>query len=228
MSPTLNTSAATLVPPQQAPADPCAITASDLLAASPQLRPDMASVHAAALEAVRAEAELTTPVRVRHFLAQCAHESAGFTRLAESLAYRDPVRLDETFRAVRDVHHARALIAGGPQAIANCVYAGRYGNGDARSFDGWNYRGRGYLQLTFRDNYVEAGRALGLPLDAQPELVAQPPVAAKVAAWFWRSHRINLAADHDDVAGVTGRINPALDGLDSRKAWVERFRRFYP
>jgi len=213
--------------PNQA-VDPCAITAGLLMAVCPLLRADEAAVHAAALEAARGLADLTTPGRVRHFLAQCAHETGGFKRLEESFVYRDPARLDALFSAVRDIHHARGLMAGGPAAIANCVYACRMGNGDARSFDGWNFRGRGYLQVTGRDNYRVVGKALGLPLTNEPHLLAQPPIAAKAAAEYWRAHGINGGADADDVVGVTRAINPALAGLDDRTAWLGRFRAVYP
>lgn len=208
--------------------DPCAITAARLMACCPLLKPEAAEIHAAALEAARAIAELNTSRRVRHFLAQCAHETGGFRRLVESLVYRDPVRLDSLFSAVRDVQHARALIAGGEQAIANCVYANRCGNGDARSFDGWTYRGRGYLQVTGRANYRKIGTEVGLPLEGQPELLGEPKSAAIAAATYWRLHGINTAADADNVRYVTQRINPALAGLDDRIAWNGAFRAIYP
>jgi putative chitinase len=224
----MNSQPATAVPNARPKDDPCAITALRLMAVCPLLKDGDAAAHAGALEAVRLEAGLITTRRVRHFLAQCAHETGGFARLVESLVYRDPARLCDLFSAVRDVHHARGLIAGGPQAIANCVYAGRLGNGDSRSWDGWNYRGRGYLQITGRANYVAAAKALGLPLDAQPELLAEPKIAAKAAAHFWRVHGIGADADRDDTKAVTAQINPALEGLDSRIAWVGRFRVIYP
>jgi putative chitinase len=198
------------------------------MAVAPLLRDTEAFLYARALEGARPLAELNTPRRVRHFLAQCAHETHGFTRLTENLNYRDPARLDALFSAVRDVHHARGLIAAGPQAIANTVYAGRHGNGDMRSFDGWNYRGRGFLQVTFRDNYRELGRITGMPLDVHPELLEQPDAAAMAAAGYWSWKAVNRAADADDVRGVTQLINPALAGLDERIAWCGRFREIYP
>lgn len=216
--------------PAKAPdiSDPCAITPARLLSFCPLLKVADAEVHAAALEAARAEADLTTTRRVRHFLAQVAHETGGFARLTENLNYRDPVRLDQLFKAVRDVNHARTLIAGGPQAIANCVYAGRLGNGDARSFDGWNYRGRGYLQITGRANYREIGKSLGLPLEDDPDMLARPAEAALAAARYWKWRDINSAADADDIRAVTARINPALAGLDDRIARCGRIRPIYP
>jgi putative chitinase len=222
----VNRSAPLSVPPPKI--DPCAITVDRLLSVAKLIPRDQAPAHARALEGARVLAQLNTTNRVRHFLAQCAHETAGFTRLTESLIYSDPVRLDALFSAVRDVHHARGLIAGGPQAVANCVYACRMGNGDARSFDGWNFRGRGYLQVTGRANYAMVAQRTGLPLLQHPEMLGYPEEAAQAAAAYWVERDVNAEADRDDVKGVTGRINPALVGLDDRMAWVGRFRAVYP
>lgn len=208
-------------------ADPCAITPFALALVMPELKPEAALVHARALELARVPAALTTTLRVRHFLAQAAHETMGFRRLAEDLHYRDPVRLDELFSNVRDVHHARGLIAHGPQAIANCVYAGKNGNGDARSFDGWNFRGRGYLHHTGRANYRELAQATGLPLEREPELLETPEHAAVAAAAWWRIHNANAAAERGSKA-VSALVNPALAGLTERTVWANRFRTAYP
>lgn len=207
---------------------PEAITADRLVTLAPTLRPWLAEEHAAALEAARLSADLTTTTRVRHFIAQCAHETGGFARLIENLNYRDPVKLDRLFSKVRGQAHARMLIAAGPEAIANCVYANRIGNRNEASGDGWRYRGRGYLQVTGRANYIEIGEAIGLQLETTPGLLASPPHAAEAAARYWRWKGINAAADHDDVRAVTAKINPALAGLDDRIAWLGRARRVWP
>lgn len=215
-------------PPTVPEVAPCVITAARLRAVIPGFDPIDAERHAAALEAVRADADLTTTRRVRHFLAQVAHETQGFRRLTENMMYRNAARLDGLFSAVRDIAHARALVAAGPQAIANCVYAKRGGNGDARSFDGWNFRGRGYLHHTFRDGYAELQRETGLPLLKSPELLENPVEAARAAAAWWRLRGMNARADTDDVRAVTRVINPALAGIDDRIAWSGRFRPIYP
>jgi len=109
--------------------------------------------HAAALEAARTTSSVTTARRLCHFLGQVYVETAGFTAMEENLNYRNPERLDAIFSAVHGVDDARDLIAQGPEAIANRVYANRLGNGDEESGDGWLYRGSGYKQLTGRANY---------------------------------------------------------------------------
>ncbi len=115
-----------------------------------------------------------------------------------------------------------------PEKIANRAYAGRLGNGDEQSGDGWQYRGRGIIQITGRGNYQEVGAALGLPLEAQPELLEQPDNAALSAGWFWKSHLLNPLADHQtddiddaDFVTITTKINGGTVGLADRRAyWV--------
>src|SRR6185312_4780566 len=108
------------------------------------------------------------------FLAQACHETAGFTRFEEDLRYTSPSRLDAMFSAVHGEVDAAALIRQGPQAIANRVYAGRLGNGEEGSGDGWRFRGRGIFMLTGRTNYRAAAAALNHPYEDFPDQVAQP------------------------------------------------------
>ncbi len=139
--------------------------------------------------------EITSPVRLAAFLAQWSHESLGFTRMYESFAYRSADRLVSVFgrrllpanASVRGREAQKAAAAllrtRGAEAIANRVYAGRNGNGDEASGDGWRYCGRGIPQLTGRGNYREAGQALALPLEDKPELAALPEYTPAIAAW---------------------------------------------
>lgn len=205
-----------------------AITAERLRAINPRLSLMQAGQAAAGLDASRPLGELLTPLRVRHYLGQIGEETFGFTRLVESLNYRDPVRLDRLFSRVDGVSHAAALIRQGQEAIANCVYANRMGNGPPESGDGWRFRGRGPLQITGRENYRKIGEAIGLPLEAKPELLADWGTGAQAAARYWAWKKINIPADHDDLRGVTSRINPALAGLEGRIAWTRAAARVFP
>ena len=78
------------------------------------------------------------------------------------------------------------------------------------------YHGRGFIQLTGRDNYKRAGQALGLPLEQKPELVERPDVAAKVAVWFWKQHVKPKVQSYADTQQVTKPINPGMRGLKDR------------
>lgn len=216
----MNRAAASVVP------DPAQITVAKLRQLVPGL--EDATLHACALERARSAAELNTPARVRQFIAQVAHETGGFSRLVESLRYRDAARLDKLFTKVNGLAHARQLIIAGPKAIANCVYSNRGGNGGPASGDGWRFRGRGYLQITLRGNYRQIGELIGMDLEERPEQIEDHDAAAAAAALYWRHHRINEAADIGDVLTVTRRINPALAGLDDRRAWLGRARKVWP
>ena len=101
------------------------------------------AIHAGALETARITSSVTAPRRLCHFMGQIFVETGGFAAMVENLNYKDPVHLDAVFSAVHGVDHARELIAKGPDAIANLVYANRLGNGDEASGDGWRYRGSG-------------------------------------------------------------------------------------
>ncbi|WP_239469744.1 glycoside hydrolase family 19 protein [Archangium violaceum] len=104
------------------------------------------------------------------------------------------------------------------------AYEGRKDLGNTQTGDGRRYKGRGPIQLTGRSNYRAAGDALGLPLEQQPELAAQPDVGFRVAAWFWRSRELSALADAGNFREVTRRINGGYNGLDQREAYWSRAR----
>jgi putative chitinase len=206
-----------------------AITDANLRALVPSISPGRAIIYADALDESLPLADLSTNRRVRHFMAQITHESGGLRSLVESTAYRDPVRLDRLFRNVQGVEHARRLIAAGPQAIANTIYAFKLGNGGPASGDGFRYRGRGFMMITGRSNYRKMGEATGMPLEQQPELLEEPQAAAKAAVLFWKSRRINLAADRDDLDAVTELVNgPAKLHLAERRDILTAAKRIWP
>lgn len=95
-------------------------------------------------------------------------------------------------------------------------YEGRKDLGNVETGDGPRYKGRGLIQVTGRANYDECGRALNLPLIANPTVLETPPPASRSAAWFWKSHGCNELADLDDFGSVTHRINGGYNGLDQR------------
>jgi predicted chitinase len=153
------------------------------------------------------------------FLAQVAHESAGFTRLHENLAY-SAARLRSVFpkRFPTDTD-AEAAVAGGQDAIAERLYGHRTQLGNTRDGDGARYRGRGYIQLTGRANYAAAGTALGLDLIEHPELAEVPEQAGRIAVWFWmRDSKLRAAGQLGNVEAATRKVNGGLIGLDDRRA----------
>jgi len=176
--------------------------------------------------------DIWTPSRAAAFLAQVGHESAHLTAFEENLMYR-PQRLVQIwpnrFRMPRAGEPSDAPLfadgkrnamwyGGKPERIANSVYANRYGNRSETSGDGWKYRGRGPIQITFLDNYAACGEALCLDLVNRPELLLNPHYGAMSAAWYWDSRRLNELADQQDVVAITKRVNGGTHGLDQRIA----------
>lgn len=200
-------------------------TADRLLALCPGADPVIVDECAPALEA-RYALLLTTPLRLAHFIAQVAHESAGFTRLEEDLHY-SRARIPQVFPRLA----ARALeLASNPQALANAAYAWINGNGDEASGDGYRYRGRGLIQITGKRNYAQACLWSGVPawLLEYPDEAALPENAVAVALGFWRARDCNAAADRDDIETVTRLINgPALAGLDHRRALLAKAKEIF-
>lgn len=182
------------------------------------ITPTLARTFAEPLTTACERFSIDSPRRVAMFVAQASHESQGFARLEESLYYTTALRLTyvwpSRFTGLADA----GRFVRKPQALANHVYAGRNGNGDEASGDGWRFRGRGLFQLTGRANYEAAGDALAEPYVETPEIVATPPHAALSAAWYWTANRLNDAADVGDVRAATKLINgPALVGLSERR-----------
>lgn len=202
------------------------ITIASLIAAG--IAPTQARLWAEPLAAAAERFAISTPVRQAAWVSQCAHESAGLTRVEESLYYTTPERIRQVWPTRVASLGDAARLCRAPQALANVVYASRNGNGGPASGDGWRYRGRGLLQLTGRANYASAGRALGQPYEVQPDLVQKPEHAALTAAWFFASVRGNELADASNVEALTRAINgPALAGLaDRRQRFEEAVRAF--
>lgn len=163
--------------------------------------------------------------RTAMFLATCAYESARFERLEENLNYSAQGLL-RTWPS-RFTPQEAADYSMRPASIANRVYANRNGNGDDASGDGWRYRGRGPIQITFAGNYAQCGDAIGLPLLLEPDQLIEPAGGALSAAWFWQEHGCNEVADEGDFAGVSAIINrgdrhkTALH-LNDRYQWLRR------
>ena len=118
-----------------------------------------------------AKFQINTPLRLAHFLAQCGHESGGFRVTQENLNY-SAKGLAGIFKKYFPTEAAATPYARQPQKIANKVYANRMSNGSEASGDGYKFRGRGYIQLTGRDNYTQFGKAIGEDIANNPDAVS--------------------------------------------------------
>lgn len=181
---------------------------------------------------VFAEADLTAPLRVAHFMAQISHECGGGTIVRENMNY-SARRLMEVFGVGR--HSAKiteaeaTALANHPQMIAERVYG--LGNlskarelGNTQPGDGWKYRGNGMLQLTGRASHRRIGRLVDVDLEANPELLEDAATSFRVAAMEFAALNCIPAADADDVVLVTRRVNGGRNGLAERQVWLRRWK----
>lgn len=164
-------------------------------------------------------AGITSPKELANYMAQVTHESNGLNRLEESFRYtRDitQIPVQSAWREgpkVLDAARKEAL-QGKPEHLAELMYGGRNGNDEPG--DGWKYHGRGYIQLTGKDNYRAAGEALDLDLVKHPELAADPKNASKIASWYWENRVPENA--RDDVKAATKAVNGKYNGLEDRES----------
>ena len=171
-----------------------------------------------ALEQLLPDYEINTPQRIAAFIAQCAHESGGFTALKENLNYKAATlrKIFPKYFPTDELANAYANMPNKQEAIANRVYASRMGNGDEHSGDGYRYCGRGLIQLTGKNNYQAFADSLEMSVEDVPEYLATFEGAAQSACWFWESNNLNRFADSGDIKGLTKAINGGYIGLEDR------------
>ncbi len=160
---------------------------------------------------------IVTPAAQAMFIAQAGHESAGFTRVAESFNYTTTALCNTFGKWISEDQAAKlGRTQDNPaqqEAIANLVYAKRGGNSAAE--DGWKYRGRGLIQITMQNNYRDCGRGLNIDLVANPDLLLADVNAAHSAAWFWQAKGCNDMAS--SLEWITKKINGGYNGLEDRR-----------
>ena len=163
------------------------------------------------------EYDIDTPKRVAAFMAQCGHESGGFTLMQENLNY-SAKGLVGTFKKYFPTEAHAKPYERKPEMIANRVYANRMGNGDEASGEGWYFRGRGIVQITGKNNYTKCSQSLfeSNVLVENPDLLLESEYAIHSACWFWSAARLNELADISDMKTMTKRINGGYIGLEDR------------
>ncbi|KOE68731.1 hypothetical protein D18P1_0311410, partial [Aggregatibacter actinomycetemcomitans serotype f str. D18P1] len=175
--------------------------------------------------------EINTPLRIAHFLAQCAHET-NFTTVSEGTKFRKK-NARNTYRKYREASPdiQNSICPGSDDSyckqpeLFNFVYGGRTGNNTTG--DGYTYRGRGYLQLTGKANYAlyKEKHNQFSPGDikdfvANPDLVSSNlDYAVESAYLYWRylgSHTIhkdiNHFADMGTTEDVIKKVSASING----------------
>jgi putative chitinase len=166
--------------------------------------------------------KINTPRRLAHFMAQVSHECGGGTITEENLRY-SAVRMTQVWPSRFRTISAAQPYAYNPKALATKVYNGRMGN-RVGTDDGWIYRGRGLIQITGRDGYVQVGKVSGLDLVSNPAMANEPKSALEVAAAFWTWKKLNSVADTDSLTAVTRIVNGGTTGLADRQVWLNRWK----
>ena len=173
-----------------------------------------------------AKFQINTPLRLAHFLAQCGHESGGFKATQENLNY-SAKGLAGIFKKYFPTEAAAAPYARKPQKIASKVYGGRMGNGPESTGEGYKFRGRGYIQLTGKENYTAFGKSIGEDIISNPDVVASK-YALLSAAWFFSKNGLHKMADGGAtdavVTSITKRVNGGTIGLPDR---IKHFKEYY-
>ncbi len=172
---------------------------------------------------------ITDRRELANFMGQMQVESRSFNSMNENLHY-SPERLLEKFHCrngLDTVEDARKVVAGGPEAVANAIYGGKYGKDNLNNTqpgDGWAYHGRGYVQLTGRHLYQTIGASVGLDLVSHPDAAAEPKNAAQIAVEYWKQ---NVAArgHQTSVRHATIDINGGVNGLAERETAAAEWRR---
>jgi putative chitinase len=179
----------------------------------------------AQIPSVMEKFKIDTPLELAHFLAQCGHESGNFKAVSENLNYSaDGLKkiFPKYFPGNLNESYARK-----PEAIASRVYASRMGNGNEATKEGFKFRGRGYIQLTGKENYAAFDKFVEDDILANPDLVATKyPLLS--AAWFFSKNKLNeiasKGADDATVTAVTRKVNGGVIGLADR---IKHFKEFY-
>jgi putative chitinase len=173
-----------------------------------------------------AKFQINTPLRLAHFLAQCGHESGGFKATQENLNY-SAKGLNGIFKKYFPTLESALPYERKPEKIASKVYGGRMGNGPEASGEGYKFRGRGYIQLTGKENYTAFGKAIGEDILSNPDVVASK-YALLSAAWFFSKNGLHKMADGGAtdavVTSITKRVNGGTIGLPDR---IKHFKEYY-
>jgi putative chitinase len=178
--------------------------------------------------------QINEPAVIAALLAQFGHECQSFNRLEENLNYSAEGLMKTWPKRFPSLAFAKEYERQ-PEKIANLVYSLRGGNGPPSSGDGWKYRGRGCIMVTFRDNYRDQVAALNLPLLETPELLAKPDTAARSGVHYCKKHGLIELASANQITALSAAINtgtpntPAekVIGLKERLALTQRAKEVF-
>lgn len=165
--------------------------------------------------------QVNTQLRIAHFMAQIEHES-NLKPVSENLNY-SAEGLMITFKKYFPNPTMANFYAKKPIKIANRVYADRMGNGNENSGDGYKFRGRGFIQITGKSNYLVLSKDTKINCYNNPDLLLEEANSMISALWFWQKNKLNDLADKNDIVGITKKINGGTNGLEHRKKLLKKY-----
>lgn len=137
---------------------------------------------------------INTPKRLAMFWAQLAHESGNFKFLKE---------------LGNDAYFTK--------------YEGRKDLGNTQKGDGLRFKGRGFIQITGRNNYTLLSKDTRIDYLNNPQWLEREPDALISALWYWNKHKLNTYADKSDLKGATRVINGGYNGLADRESKYNKY-----
>ena len=161
---------------------------------------------------------INTKLRIAHFMAQIEHES-GLNPISENLNY-SALGLLKTFGKYFNSLTAKKNERN-PEKIANIVYGNRMGNNEIG--DGWKYRGRGFIQITGKNNYISLSKDTRIDYLNNPDWLLREADSVISALWFWNKNKLNDLADKNDILSITKKINGGINGLVHRKELLKKY-----
>jgi len=190
--------------------------------------------------------QINTPLRIAHFMSQIEHES-GLKPISENLNYskegllkvfpkyftKDIKIIDPKTKKESITYGTAHSYARQPEKIANKVYSNRMGNGSETSGEGWKYRGRYFIQVTGKNNYLELQNDTGIKYADNPDFYLDEANSLIAALWFWNKHKLNKYADQDKLDAISDLINLGhltlregdSIGYDHRKELLLKYKR---
>ncbi len=165
-------------------------------------------------------AKISDPIQRAMIYAQTYHESKGFKKLNEDFRFTD-AGLIKTWPSRFNANNVSQYTKQ-PEKMANRAYGGRMGNGDEASGDGWKYKGRGFIMLTGKENYLEASKAFNQDFVKYPDAATVPDMAADLAIWYFRKgKKTGYRGSYSDILTATKFVNGGTVGLSDRTKQFE-------
>lgn len=183
--------------------------------------------HSTLLLKTAIDSGITSPGELANIMGNAHVETGGFSRMHENFRYRSASAIVAVVRSADDRFSwdqiEKAVASKDPRQVATIMYEGRKDLGNTEQGDGWKFHGRGYFQYTGRHNYTEYGRKFGVDLAGNPDIAAEPEMAARLAIAYWKD-KVPLNKREDVVAAayiINGGDNGKAARVSASQKWSD-------